>query len=284
MTTATQVEPLGRAEHWPCTPAEYHADDQCLSHSRLEDFIEDPALFEGRYITKRYPARESAAYEFGTLVHDALLQGGTSCVIVEIPADVLSSSGARSGSAWKQFAAEHAGKYLLKSHEIPPIREAVDAVWAHPKARAILDFKGGFNEYAIRWTDEETDIRCRALLDRFTPVFVGDLKTTVSTNKRQFAAQAYKCGYFRQAAMYLDAAHALTGNVLGFVFIAVRKDPPYSVETFIPDEDAIGLARTENREAMRAFAACCDSGVWKREGWGTLQPISCPKWAFFQEE
>lgn len=269
---------LARAEHWPVSPAEYHADNECISHSRLEDFIEDPALFEGRWITGKYPPKESDGFDFGDLVHDAILQGGTQCVIVEIPEDVLTKNGAKYGNAWKDFAAEHHGKYLLKPKEIPPIREAVDAVWRHPKARALLTYHGGENEFPIRWTDEETGILCRAMLDRLTAGPIVDLKTTASTKPSKFARDAYSFGYHRQGAFYVDAAEALTDEQKPFCIVAVRNQPPYSVETFVPDGEFIALGMDQNREALRLFAECQASGRWLRPDWGNFITIKAPKW------
>ena len=267
-----------RAEHWPVSPRQYHAAPE-LSHSRLEVFWDDPALYEGTFITGKYPPKDSIGFDFGTLVHDSILQGGTQCVIVEIPRDVLTKSGAKDGKAWDQFRAEHAGtgKYLLKSKEIPPIRQAVDAVWRHPKARALLEYPGGENEFAIRWTDDETCLPCRALLDRMTAGFIVDIKTAASVKPRKFAYDADSFGYYRQAAMYVDAAEALTDEEKPFCFIAVKNTPPYSVETFLPDQDCIELGREENREALRLFAECQSTGRWLRPDWGEFITLTAPR-------
>lgn len=276
---AVPVERTGRL--WDVDRPTYFADRTAVSHSMLEVFIEDPELFEGRFITGEYPEEQKACYDFGTLVHDAVLQGGTQCVIVEIPRDVLSKSGSKAGFAWEQFEAEHSapGKYLLKSQDIQPIRKCFDAIMRHPKARAILEFNGEY-ERPIRWTHRETGLELRSMLDKLTPVFVGDLKTTTCTNARQFARRAYDLGYFRQAAMYLEAAWELTGDMRGFVFITVRPDPPYAVRTFVPDEDSIGLGRMENLDALRDLARCKETGVYRSDDWGKLLPIAAPRYAF----
>lgn len=351
---ATTANPT--AQHWDCPAEVYHADRECISRSMLEDFIEDPALFEGKYITREFPPEKGAALDFGTVVHDIVLGppftidrdnyahrtiacwrackppdgtpdyestsgsayyysnegvirvsdhwgevGGcywalrgkipappwagycrwTDFIFNEsfrpIPPDVLASNGARNGGAWKQFAAENHPAILLKEQEFEPISYMLAALREHPKARAILECEG-HSEYTIRWRDQETGLTLRSRLDRITPLFIADLKTAHTTNPGQFERHCYQMGYHRQAAFYQDAAQALLGEFRTFVFIAMQKSPPYSVETFVPSSKLVAIGRRENREALRQLAECKASGRWRRDGYGRLVEINAPKW------
>jgi hypothetical protein len=258
-------------------PAEYHADRERLSHSQLEVFLEDPALYAGRFLTGEFPVpKPSAAMELGSAI-DALIFGGVAPV--EIPPDMLAANGAKNGKAWQQFRDEYAGRVLLKPHEMAVVSRCVANILAHPKAAAILKFEGQAQR-PIVWTDEITGQPMRSLLDYHAPpLFVCDLKSSVSSDPAAFARRAYDLGHVRQAEMYLRASEQLTGARHTFVWIVVATEPPYTVETLIPDAASLAHAAIENRDALDRFAECKAAGVWRRSSWGRLTEITAPKWA-----
>lgn len=250
------------------TPAQYHADNSRTSHSHLELFRDDPAVYESKIIFgHQKPA--TAAQDFGTIVHDAVLMGGENCCIVEIPQRILSSSGSRAGKAWQFFKAEHPGKFLLTIHELEPVRRAIDAVMSHRVVRRMIELPG-HSEAVIHWTDPITGLPMKSMIDRLVGNVVGDLKTAAHMNSRRFRSHAYKMGYHRQAALYLDAAQQLIGQQMGFTWWVVSKDEPYTVKTYVPSQKMIQNGRDENRETIDDFAVCKESGVWRDKHFGEL--------------
>lgn len=275
---------MSAAELWNCDINEYHADGiNSVSHSELDTFIEDPALYHGRYITGIYPREATKALEFGQVFHAVLLGQPLDDFFTLIPEDALNADGHRKGAAWKEFAAEHSGKVLLKDSEFQPIDEMYRKLLSHPAARQILESEGPA-EQSIRWTDPETGLALRCRLDKLSDLCIADLKSAVSVEPRAFAAAAARYGYARQAAMYQDGVRALAGDEMAFVFIACKKTPAYTVETFTLSERFIELGRQQNRDALRRLAECRATGVWEHATHGQVCEIEPPAWLAYESE
>lgn len=263
------------------TADQYHADRERLSHSQLEVFIDDPALYHGRFITGEFPAPAATdTMKLGTIIHDAILCGGENCCCIPIPREVLAADGSRRGQKWTEFRDSHPGKFLLKADEFDAVRRSVANVLDHPKARAVLEYEGGLSEQALHWTDEATGIECRGLADRITHKFIADIKTSSTVDPLAFNRKLYDFGYHRQAAWYLAGAKACGYRHVGYVIIAVGNAPPHSVEVFVLDDDYLGLGATENRTALDWLDVCRETNVWRRKGWGQIEELSPPAYLF----
>jgi hypothetical protein len=274
----TDAKPL--AEFVDLLPGDYHADPR-LSHSQLEDFRDDPALYHGRYVLRTIPFESTDDMDFGTVCHHSLLIGGEA--FVEIPRDVLNADGHKKGAAWKQFAAEHADDFLLKTEQVAAVREMIAAVYRHEDARKFLSCPGR-REQSINWTDEETGLLLRSRLDWLTTgvlACVVDYKTCQTINKQALARNCYDRGYFRQLDFYWQAARQVLERAdVGCVLICQRKTPPYSVRVVSPCTETMAQAAKENRKDLDAFEVCQRSGVWLPPNYGRIETISAPRYTF----
>lgn len=207
---------------------------------------------------------------------------------VPIPPDVLASNGAKNGGKWKEFAAQHEGRILLKEKEFEPLAEMVQSVKSHDKARKYLFDWSGKNERKLRWIDPETGIVRRAMLDGLRLrgegdaeySIIADLKTMQAMPTAQaFSKIAFNLGYYTQAAWYQDAAEALTGERPPFVFICVGKKPPYACETFELSEKYLAMAREANRKNLEKFKIARDTNVWESDTANTVIEVDPPNWA-----
>lgn len=288
--TAATKEHDRRAEAFDAGNAEYHAMSG-VSNSRLSDFIDDPALYYGRYVADPtlFPRDEpTEAMQFGTNCHAVIQAGSVDAVFTVIPREALNAGGARMGSSWKQFKEENAGRVLVKAEEVEPYRMILANVKAHPKAAAILYGDDGHNEFNIRWTHEETGLVCRARLDRVKPgVCIADIKTTNTIDPRRFSQAIFSLGYHRQAAFYQTAWERYTretgqfGAQLPFVFIAVRKTPPYTIACYTLSEDYLRRGHDEVDAAMHSLAECYETGHWA--GPDEIVELEAPGYAKFQD-
>lgn len=270
------------AELWKCEGNEYHADAPAsVSHTELDCFLEDPALYHGRYVTGIYPRETTPALEFGQVFHAVLLGQPLDDLFVLIPGDVLTANGQRRGKAWDAFCDEHSGKVLLKPSEYEPIRMMAESIVAHPKARALLESEGDV-EQAVRWTCQETGLRLRCRPDKMTTEAIVDLKSAADVSPKSFSVSAYNFGYHRQASLYSDGIAALTGERFPFAFIAVRKTPPYTCEVFELSPDFVDLGRKENRDGLRRMKHCIDTGAWRQPTHGTIVELGMPTWAKYE--
>lgn len=274
---------MPHAERFTATNEQYHARGE-VSHSTLDEFLEDPATFHATRITKELPPREpTEEMKFGSLVHAWVLERET---VVEIPADALTSNGAKNGTKWRQFAETHAGLTLVKKDEAEVLLGIERAIRSHEKAGLILysEIPAEDREANILWVDQETGLSCRCRLDAIHPNLLGDLKTAAAISPRKFADSCLYYGYHRQAAWYQDGFRELGGELRPFVFVPVTKKRPYQAATYEMDDEFIELGRQENRRALRRLAECHDMGVWQQPGWGHILKLKAPYGAKFRNQ
>lgn len=275
------------------TSEHYHLHCDGVSRSMLEDAIDDPALFHGYYVAKTYerPA-PTAEMRFGTLVHAVLLENALDETIVEIPASALNGDGHRKGAGWTSFLRDlplHAE--AMKREEIAPLREIRRRVEEHKVARKLLLESVGTNEYTFEWRDDSTGLLLKTRLDRwceFGPSqVIVDVKTTARVDPKSFAETCWRWGYHRQAAFYRAGVEAMEGERLPFVFVAIRKTPPYSVACYDLEEasgDFLALGEQQINEAMADLARRRDCGDWSATTGDHILTLSAPRWAKYQEE
>lgn len=270
-----------QAEVMDWSPERYHADLSAVSHSQLDVFIEDPALYYGRCVSKVWPQEHRDHFEFGRVLHEVFLIGRElRDLVVEIPASALSKNGARAGNAWKDFAGEcsAAGVTPMFAEDMATVNCLCGAIFRHPMAMRLFGLEGP-TEVPIAWTDSR-GIRRRSMLDKLaTGYCIADLKGMANVSERKFKSAAYDYGYHRQAAYYREAVEALCGESLPFLFVAVKKSPPYTCEVIALDEAFVDLGQRENDAALDHLAECRETGVWLRRGYGEILTIEAPVWA-----
>ncbi len=266
------------------TDAEYYADVTRINRSGLELVRVDPALYEGRILTKTIPAPQHSYYDDGHALEEVLLSPiPIHLRFKKIPPQVLAVNGAKLGNKWKEFEKAHAGFVLVKPGEWR--MQVFEAVQQHADAKALLDAPGDYQP-VIHWTDEATGVDCKAKLDKLLADrrFIIDLKGMESADPEDFAKSAANFGYHRQAAMYQDAVEALGFPRPKFVFIVCEKVAPWRVETIELDEEFVELGRRQVRRALETYASCLARGEWRREKFGQTHTVEAPGWALAQEQ
>ena len=147
----------------------------------------------------------------------------------------------------------------------------VSALYRTPFVKKMLD---GAHELPLFWTDEMTAEPCKVRLDALSEVngqpIIVDLKTTADASTDGFMRSAVKYGYDFQAAMYSEGYEKNYGKKPLFVFIAVEKDLPFSVNILQADEALLRRGYDLFRELIGTYNQCKKTGVW----WGYLGPYN----------
>lgn len=232
----------------------------------------------------------SKKFDIGSAVHSQVL--GTGYEAVAIPDDLLSSNGAISTTAAKEFVEKvrAEGKIPLKESEFAPIVASAQSVLAHSTARALFDQPG--NAEASVFAQIE-GVPVRARFDylpeqsdrRRVPV---DLKTTLDASFTGFERSMTRYRYDVQAGWYMAALSAVEGPMPHglepeFVFVAVEKSPPYLVAVHAITPQWAQLAAESAARARRIYAECVASGVWP--GYPEeIQYHEPPMWLLMQDE
>jgi hypothetical protein len=163
---------------------------------------------------------------------------------------------------------------------------ARDAVYSHRTARETL--AADMREVSLYWQDDETLFPCKARIDHVNQAqgCTVDIKTTRNANAFQFGGDAFRYGYYRQGAWYLDAALRVPGDFLLLEphhrIVAVECTEPFAVGVFQVPTYLINAAREELRRLLDIYAECMAKDSWPLVGPGwsdALQDLEAPAYA-----
>jgi len=263
---------------YPKTPYGDYATWDAINHSRLRHFRRTPLHARQAILHERPPTQ---ALDFGAAVHVSILEPELFDVEF-IVAPKIDRRFKEGKAAWAEFESHARGRTHLKLDEWTAALAMGEAVRKHPVASELIGAAGA-TELSCLWIDEETKLRCKSRLDRFTTYYgystVVDLKTAEDASKQAFEKQIFNFGYAEQAAFYLDGLNALAPAERRYVFLVVEKEPPYAVATYELEFDAIEEGRRACRSHLRKYRHCLDTNEWAGYPVGLI-PISMPAWAF----
>jgi len=275
------------------TDPEYRAI-QRVSNSALSHLLKSPMKYQYFVLNGM---EDTDSLRFGRLYHMAILEGKEAIAAkykVFDPEDrpnkaISKTSGkpygmtAKENKAWKadlEAKAAASGMELITTDDRDKVIEMYKALYRVPDALEIMRAEGEC-EKVVLWTDEETGIECKAKLDKEMPSMVPDLKTTRDASEAEFIRSAYKYGYYRQAAFYLDGSGKKKCRI-----IAQETIPPYDVNVFHPSEDFIWLGRTEYKGLLNQIKILRDkygsefdpANKWPGYSWKGPSELGLPPW------
>lgn len=270
---------------WDVSDGDYHSSP-LVSRGMLKALRRSPEYFRARYIDRTIVDRDTAALQFGRLLHTAVLEPERweRHVTVRPGVDGRTKDGKAALAEWR---ATHTPETLVATAEQHALVVAMAATLAENEhASMLLSGAGGFRERAYRWRDDDTGVGMRAKADvqLEVPVLV-DLKSFGDVPApAAFAAEAVRHWYHAQAAIYCDGARAITGEHHRFVLVAIHKSPPHEVAVYELDDEEIDLGRREYRATLRELVWRRERDDWRAEWQRGPQSLKFPGWAFRNSE
>lgn len=249
---------------------EYHAAPGISSSGLSVIATRTPAHYLAGRST---PRKETPAMAVGTRLHAALLEPQEfDNRYAEIqPHDKRTKEGK---AYWEKWQADNAGKIPLTPDERDYTRRLVDRLHADEDVRALL--LPGYKERSVFATDPETGVlvKCRPDNDIVSGRWLVDLKSTEDASAEAFMWSAYRYGYHRQAAFYLDVCGWQDPSAIpeDFYFIVFEKEPPFAFRVLRASPRFLMRGREAYRAALDTYAECVSSNVWPdyARGVGTL--------------
>lgn len=251
--------------------ADYHSSPG-LSSSEIKRLLVSPAHF------KQYQPYETAAMEFGTALHCAILEPETfyATYLVEEKIDRRSKEGK---AAYEALVAS--GKKLLKPEQWDAITAMSTLFFNHAICRNLT--QGSRSELSAFSTHAETGVPIRARADIYkfqqddAPI-IADIKTCDDARPHAAASAICKYGYDISAAWYLDVFSRATGTPHhNFIWIFMEKSPPYGIRTYLANYETIQNGRRAYEKALAEYKVSLDFDAWpcyKEE----LEDIKLPNW------
>lgn len=249
----------------------YH-QHEAISNTGLGYILKSPA----HYIAYRnQPPEATTAQIIGSATHAGILEPA---LFKERYASMPEGLDRRTKIGKQTYEdLQASGKMILPHTAFQNIQRMIEEAYSHPTVSTYL--KGGVTERSFFWKDKETGVSCKSRPDylRKDGIIV-DLKTTDSASLVAFQKSVANYAYYRQAAFAMDGLKAVLGvDQVGFVLIAIEKEPPYAIAIFILDSDAIAAGRLEYQFALNTYANCLKTDRWPGYTVET-QTLSLPGW------
>lgn len=221
--------------------------------------------------------KSTKAKDFGSAAHTAILEPE----IFE-KAYTVAPEGNKNSNVYKDAAAYllNQGFTLLNRDEYEAILRIRDCAERHPIVRKLR--QDAAVEQSAYWIDEETGELCRVRPDVYSRKnrLIGDIKTSKSAAHDSFARDVANYGYHVQEPFYSDGWQlAGGGDVDGFAFVVVEKEPPYLFAVYELDPDSVEEGRQIYRTALKIYAECRKTNHWPGYA-DKVQELRLPKWAF----
>ena len=265
----------------PRIPAEKYFEWAAISRSHLEAARRSLAHMKQRMIQ---PVEATPAMLLGRAAHSAILEpdefGERYCVFE-------GERRTKDGKAqYSELIERHGAGYVLNQTDYDKCVSMRDAVWANQSAKALLG-KDGDTELSIAWQDDETELLCKARLDRVSWKLAGgtivDLKTTKDASRAEFERAIFNLGYHRQGGYYMNGVKARKIDMNHYTTIAVEKEEPFAVAVYRMTEGALEAGMDQIRPLMRKVRECMETDVWP--GYvDEVVDIALPEWAWSKIE
>lgn len=261
--------------------ADYHAQEAArgtpqfvMSSSALRAFAVCPSRWKAGYESK-----DSDASRWGRMLDVALLTPALfeARYVVE-PPEYTNDKGevkpwnnnATVCREWNKKTAL-AGKEVVDEGELESIDAAIKRVRQDELMRSFLDTCDMQVELSAQWKDEATGLTIpfKCLLDcvpRADTEFrkcLGDLKTTMNAAAMPWQRWCFTAGYHIQAAVYIDAYVAATGEDRNtFCFLLSENFPPYEPGKRMLSQDFLTLGRASYTQMLANYSQCLKSNQW----------------------
>jgi len=235
----------------------------------------------------------SSAQATGSAVHTLVLE----------PAEfasryaVYDGEGTRASKEYRAFAAECGeGVTIIKRAEMDEVQAMADAIDQHPAAGTL--FTSGWAEQSFQWVDSATGIECKGRTDWLCAdgivsgdagqpdrqrVMLVDLKTSRSTDAREFGRDAARYGYHLQMAHYVAGLRANGLEVSQVLVVVVETEAPWDVCVYEVTDDQLAVASAEVAALLARVAECRASGEWPGRS-SEITPLDLPAWVMGSDD
>lgn len=261
MSVATQPE---------STVEQYHRDYSRLSKTMLNHFASSRQKFYHYYVAQDHaPPKPTSQMIVGTAVHKILLERIPVENAVTVYDDTcFKVNGHLNPKPAAKFREENASKLIVKQSELDTINATCNAVKDHELGKLISNQDAEF-ETVITWTDRETGMECRAMVDFFIDmgdhIRAYDLKTTDQVEPMPFKRTAKRFRYWLQDAHYSNGLEANFSKPVSFGFWCVETDFPHRLCLREYTPHSREMAASHRLRYMTDLQNCHETGDWRDE-------------------
>lgn len=249
--------------------------EEGINQSSLKKILSSPAHYQAALKFRMIP---TPAMEMGTALHCLSLDGETKFDASYIRKPDGIKLNTKEGKEWKEGVGRK--KVLSSGGKDDPwgsvqgmAAELAKLAWFDPTQEDYIKY----NEVSYYW--DWLGVGCKARLDRVLvdEGIVLDLKTTDTVDHDQFQKKVINLGYDFQAAYYAQAASVAYGKPFRFIFVAVERKAPFTVDLFEASPEMMNEAMTKCEIALRRYAKCNETGEWPNKE-PVIRSMGYPNW------
>lgn len=259
------------------TDKEYR-DYPAISRSELWQVKKSPEKF--RYYQQNHSGETTPSLVFGQALHKLVLETedfwNDFVVMPEI------NRRTKEGKAeYQNFIEGNKDKTIISEEQFWLADEMSKAINSNEFCKKLL---AGQKEVPFFWTDELTGEPCKCRADCVTKIgdvtYIVDLKTTNNAETMDFMKKAIDYGYHVQAAMYTEGVKANINGECQFVFIAIEKEPPYSINILSASDLFMKYGFDEYRHLLGLYHECKVENNWfgYLGKYNEINSIGLPAW------
>ncbi len=254
-----------------------------VNFSLLKKYMQSPAHFQWAYEHQEEDADETKALMMGKAIHCLTLEPEkfekrfTFIDFEKRPVKVGKTGGVadyrtKENRDWRDFlknASEIAGQTMLEKDDYDTILQMAESVKGNKAAASLL--KGCENEQTITWTDPESGVKCKGIVDfnNVSKLLHGDLKSMEDASPSSIGNYIQKWLTHVQMAFYADGLEQIHGKPFNTSFIiAIEKKAPNICQPYFLDEEDIELGRSIYKSLLNIHKKCV-----REEKWGSYDSM-----------
>ena len=249
--------------------------EEGVNQSSLKKILVSPAHYKAALASRVLP---TPAMEMGTAAHCLVLDGQEAfdAQYCKKPDNIKLTT--KEGKEWKASIGRK--KILTTGGKDDPW----GAVQGMAESLRKLEWYSGTDAEYIKRNEvsiyfDWMDVRCKARLDSVLvdEGIILDLKTTDTIDPELFTKKVVSLGYDFQAAYYVKAAEEAFGKPFRFIFAAVERRAPYSVDLFAVSDAMLEEGKRKCEAALRRLKRCQKDDDWANRS-PVINSLDYPQW------
>lgn len=260
-----------------------------LSNSSLSVLKRSPQEFYERFVTGNQKGEETDAMRLGSAVHMLALEPekfDSEYVVLDGPINPRTQAAygrdTKAFSEWLENAKADESRKIIIREDFENSIAIAQAFHGHEIIEGLMSVEGKEFEKTLLLTyqyDDGSSERVKCKPDCIIPAesIIIDLKTSSDPRPEEFQWSALRYGYYRQAAIYLDACEVYYGKEFRFLFGVVNSKAPHECGVFELTLADIQRGREEYHQLIEEYSRRKLSNNWRSDWQVGIHSLQLPR-------
>lgn len=260
-----------------------------LSNSSLSVLKRSPQEFYERFVTGKQNGEETDAMRLGSAVHMLALEPekfDSEYVVLDGPINAKTGNAygrdTKAFAEWLESAKVDESRKIIIREDFDNSIEIAKAFHSHEIIESLMTVREKVFEQTLLLTYQFSDgsserVKCKPDCIIPSEGVIIDLKTSSDPRPEEFQWSALRYGYYRQAAIYLDACEVYWGKEFRFLFGVVNSKKPHECGVFELTPSDIQRGRDEYHELIEEYARRLATNNWRSDWQVGIHSLSLPR-------